>query len=88
MASKRKHDGEGYGQTEQQNTKAKCRRELYGGDPMSVPRDRFEMTHLYRTNQEMADFVRESVVVMHRQQAEIERLYGIINNLRAKNNII
>ena len=42
------------------------------------------MTRLYRTNQEMADFVRESVAIMRMQQAEIERLNGIIARLHTR----
>jgi len=41
-------------------------------------RDKFEYTHLHRTNQEMADFVREAIVVMRAQQQEIEQLKSII----------
>lgn len=84
MASKRKHDGGGGGY-EQIEQSSKCRREYFDGDPAPFVKDRFEMTHIYRTNQEMANFVRESVVVMRRQQLEIERLKGIIDRIRSKN---
>lgn len=80
MASKRKHEGEGYVQSEQSS---KHHREFFRRDPVPAVKDRFEMTHVYRTNQEMADFVRESVVIMRRQQAEIERLNGIIQHIQS-----
>ncbi len=80
MTSKRKYeDGGGYEQSEHSS---KSRRE-FDKCPAPFVRDRFEMTHIYRTNQEMADFVRESVVALRRQQAEIDRLNGIIARLQA-----
>lgn len=82
MASKRKLDGEVCDQNEHN---IMCLREFYERNPdSSSPRDRFEMTRLYRTNQEMADFVRESVAIMRMQQAEIERLNGIIARLHTR----
>jgi len=55
-----------------------------GGDDTNMNRlhdsnrDRFEYTHLHRTNQEMADFVREAIVFMRAQQEEIDQLKSII----------
>ena len=65
-------------------TSVKRKFEGGGGDDTNIKRfndsnrDKFEYTHLHRTNQEMADFVRDAIVFMRAQQEEIDQLKSII----------
>jgi len=81
MESKRKLeelDSHEYGNTQ------KYIRNTYVNNQDSQVIDRFESTHLHRTNKEMAEFVRGSIIIIRKQQEEIDYLKSIVHHLQTK----